>query len=315
MLGVVVDEVVERRADHAGAHDLQPAGVLARAAALAAAELAAHVDLDARLREREEVRPHADVPVAAEERPGEVRDGALEVGQRDALVHHEALDLVEHRRVRRVGVAPVDLAGAQHVHRRALLLHDAHLDGRGVGAQQHAAVGVHDRFRHGLTLLDDPEGVVGGARGVARRRVERREVVIVELDLGTLGDAVAEADEDVLDLAHGLGDEVLVAGRERLAGQGDVDALVCQRGRERLALELDLALVYQHLEVLAHQVAALAHERTLRGRDAGDRAQVVGERALAAQDVDARLLQRGQVVRAQDGLAAALEDGREPGGS
>ena len=81
--------------------------------------------------------------------------GALEVGQGDALVDDEALDLVEHRRVGRVGVAPVDLAEADDVDRRRLLLHHAHLHRRGVGAQQDAAVGVHDRSGIVVTLLDD----------------------------------------------------------------------------------------------------------------------------------------------------------------
>ena len=156
LLGVVADEAVDVRVDHAGAHDLEPAGVLAGAAALAAAQLAAHVDLDARLGEREEVRPHADGAVGAEELAREVVHRALEVGQRDALVDDEALDLVEHRRVRGVGVAAVDLAEADDVDGRPLLLHDAHLDGRGVGAQQHAAVGVHDGLGHGLALLRPP---------------------------------------------------------------------------------------------------------------------------------------------------------------
>ena len=193
----------------------------------------------------------------------EVVHGALEVGERDALVDDEALDLVEHRRVRGVGVAPIDLAEADDVHGRPLLLHDAHLHGRRVGAQQHAAVGVHDGLGHGLALLHHPEGVVGGARRMARRRVERREVVVVELDLGALGDTVAEADEDVLDLAHRLGDEVLVTGGEGLTGQRDVEALVGQRGGERFALQLRLALLHERLELAADHVAALAQQRAL----------------------------------------------------
>src|SRR5665647_549429 len=135
LLGVVIDELVGCRVDHAGAHDLEPAGVLAGAAALAAAELAAHVDLDARLGEREEVRAHTDGALAAEELLREVVHGTLEIGERDALVDDEALDLVEHRRVRGVGVAAVDLAEADDVDGRPLLLHDAHLHGRGVGAR------------------------------------------------------------------------------------------------------------------------------------------------------------------------------------
>ena len=48
----------------------------------------------------------------------------------------------------------------------------------------------------------DVERVLGHPRRVAGRMVERREVVVVELDLGPLHHPVAEADEDVLDLAH-----------------------------------------------------------------------------------------------------------------
>jgi len=76
--------------------------VLARATAFAAAEPAVDIDLDARLGEREEVRAHADRPLPAEERLGEVMDSALEIGERDAFVDDEALDLVEHGRVRGV---------------------------------------------------------------------------------------------------------------------------------------------------------------------------------------------------------------------
>ena len=99
------------------------------------------------------------------------------------------------------------------------------------------------------------------------------------------------------------------------AGQGDVEALGGQRGRERFALELRLALIHERLELLADEVAALADQRALLLRQAGDGAQEVGEGALAAEDLDARLLQRGQVAGAQDGVAAAVVDGREARGS
>ena len=57
----------------------------------------------------------------------------------------------------------------------------------------------------------DVQRVLHRARRVAGREVQRLEVVPVVLDLGTLGDLVAEADEHVLELALALGDEVEVA--------------------------------------------------------------------------------------------------------
>ena len=105
----------------------------------AAAQEARDVELDARLGEREVVRAQADLAVGPEERAREVLERALEVRQREAAVDREALDLLEHRRVRRVErVAAVDAARADHVDRRRLLLHHAHLHRRGLRAQADA---------------------------------------------------------------------------------------------------------------------------------------------------------------------------------
>ncbi len=229
LAGVVADEAVEVGIDHAGAEDLEPAGVLARAAAGATAEQAFDVELDARLGEREEVRPQTDGAVGPEELAGELVQRALEVGQGDAAVDGQALDLVEHRRVRGVEVGPVDLAGTDDVDGRRLRLHGAHLDRRGLGAQQQvtdqgpggrigagrvAGAAAFPAAAHAARTppqrgaLIDEEGVVERARGVVVGRVQRREVVVVELELGTLGDPVAQAQEDVLDLADGARDEV-----------------------------------------------------------------------------------------------------------
>ena len=63
--------------------------------------------------------------------------------------------------------------------------------------------------------------------------VERGEVVVVELDLRALHHPVAEPDEDVLDLAPGLVEQVQVASRDRRhSGQGDVDRVAAQRALE-----------------------------------------------------------------------------------
>ena len=56
---------------------------------------AGDVDLDARLGEGEEVRAQAHLALGAEDRPREREQRALQVGERDVLVHRQALDLVE----------------------------------------------------------------------------------------------------------------------------------------------------------------------------------------------------------------------------
>ena len=48
---------------------------------------------------------------------------------------------------------------------------------------------------------------------MARREVERVEVVARRLDLAAVDDAVAEPEEDVLDLAPDLGDQVELPAR------------------------------------------------------------------------------------------------------
>ena len=58
---------------------------------------------------------------------------------------------------------------------------------------------------------------------MSRRYPEGREVVVVGLDLGPLGDAIAQADEEVDDFVyHHLG-RMQVAPLKRGAGQRDVD--------------------------------------------------------------------------------------------
>ena len=59
------------------------------------------------LGEREVVRAQADGGVVAEHLPGEVLQGAAQVGHGQVLVDGQALELVEHR-----GVRGVELIGA-----------------------------------------------------------------------------------------------------------------------------------------------------------------------------------------------------------
>ena len=130
---------------------------------------------------------------------------------------------MEHRRVAGVeGLVAIRATGSDHVDRRIVGLHRADLHRRGVRAQHHLL---------GLTQ-PDVESVLHRAGGVRRRDVERLEVVPVVLDLGSLGDAVPEPDEDVLELPLHLRDEVEVAPAGAVAAGGEVDPLA-RGGRRR----------------------------------------------------------------------------------
>ena len=67
----------------------------------------------------------------------EVDQRGLEVHERDSLVHHQAFDLGEGRRVGRIeGILAVDHAGNHHPNRRLLGQQGADLHRRGMGPEQ-----------------------------------------------------------------------------------------------------------------------------------------------------------------------------------
>jgi hypothetical protein len=72
------------------------------------------------------------------------------------------------------------------------------------------------------------EGGLHPARRVARRDVERREVVVVGLDLGPLGHAIAQADEEGHHVVYDPLRRVQVAPGKRHARKGDVYGLGLQ---------------------------------------------------------------------------------------
>ena len=180
--------------------------------------------------------PQPGREVAAEVGLGEPVDGAGQVGERDAPVDDQALDLVEHRQVGGIGgVLAERAAGHDRVDGRRLGLHDPDLDRRGVGAQQGAS---------GLAEVD-VERVVHVACRVALGEVEGLEVVEVGLDLGPLGHGEAEADEDVLELHDRLGDQVEVPAAGSGEDLGEVEPLGFEPLGARGLLEVVAPLVGQ----------------------------------------------------------------------
>jgi hypothetical protein len=132
--------------------------------------------------------------------------------------------------------------------------------------------------------------------------VERGEVVVLVLDLGTLQHGEPEPHEDVLELAPDLRDQVEMAGRQRrVAGQGHVDAVGGEPRVELLRIEPLGALGQQPLERLLDRVRALAHRTALLRRQLADRAQRLRQLGLAPQVAHAQILELGAAPGAGDG--------------
>ena len=111
--------------------------------------------------------------------------------------------------------------------------------------------------------------------------VERGEVVVVELDLGALDDPVAHADEDVLELAPGGGDQVQVADRHG-GSPGSVTSRRSSRRRcsSSARLERRGALLDQRLERPPGLVAALPTSARCSGGRSGIERRTVVSSAL-----------------------------------
>ena len=226
------------------------------------------------------MRLEDDLAVGAQQGAGEVEHRALEVGEREALVHREALHLLEHRAVGRVDVvAAIDESRGDQVDRRRLALHRPHLHRGRLAAQQPVRMAL------------DVEVVARGARGVPLRRVEGGEVVPLGLDLGPVRDAVAQGQEDVLHLLADLPDRVERPQRVRVAGQRDVGPVALERGAQLLGLELLAARGQRRLDGVPHRVGGLPHRSPALGRQGSDARQDRGQPAAAPGVGHPRVLQ------------------------
>ena len=180
---------------------------------LAAADEALDVEGHGRLGERVVAGPEAGRARRPEHGVGELVEQAAQVGQRGALVDHQALDLEELE-----AVAGVDrlVAEAAAGHQGA--------DGRRRGAHDPdlapGEVWVRSRSRLACRRVAGRVARRACPTGRARvvgRDVERLEVELVGLDLRALVDHEAELAEDARDLALRLAEGVQRAAR---AGAG-----------------------------------------------------------------------------------------------
>ncbi len=178
-----------------------------------------HIELGARLGEREVAWTEADLALAAEHLAGETLQHAAQVSHGACLVDQDTLDLVEDGLMAGVyRFVAIDLAHDEGAHGRAHALHDAHLVRRGLGAQQNLS-------------RRDPEGVLHVACGMVYRQVQRLEVVVIGLNLWPIVQLEAHRHHRAGDIAHHLRKRMDVANWCRRAGQRDIHPLAFQRGR------------------------------------------------------------------------------------
>src|SRR5262245_32444502 len=128
---IVAHILKHRWMNHAAAGDLQP--LLAHLAG----ERAGEIDLEARFGVAEVVRAEANPHVFPEHLFEDKLDRALKVADGHASIDIHAVDLLEGRVVRGVGVIPaIHPARHDNAHRRRLRFKDAHLNRSRVSAQQ-----------------------------------------------------------------------------------------------------------------------------------------------------------------------------------
>ena len=115
------------------------------------------------------------------------------------LVDDEAFDLMELRRVGRIGIDAIGAAWADDADRRLLRQHRAHLHRRGVGTQQHARA---------IFLGVEEERVVHLPGRMALGEIQFCEVVVVGLDIGAFGDGESHIGEDRGEFVHHLAERM-----------------------------------------------------------------------------------------------------------
>ncbi len=262
--------------DHAAAQHFQPAGA-------AIGLLPGDVHFRTRLHEREVARAETHLEVALEEGAHELGQGALEVGEGGVLIHQQAFNLMEHRRVGLVAVAAVHLAGGNHAQRRLVVAHVAHLHTGGMRAQQAAIAEV--------------EGVVHGARRVVRREVQRLEVVPVVFDFRAFGQLVTQAAEDLGDALQGARYRVQATALAMTARQGDIDAFSGQACVQRSVFQQRLALSQGRGHRITRDVDRLTRRLALVGRQGAKLLEVGGDAAALAQQRNTQVFQRFRALR------------------
>ena len=208
------------------------------------------------------------------------------------FIDHQALDLVEHGRVRLIGIAPVGAARHDDAMRRRLAPHGANLHRRGVGAEQ-APLAIRVRGK--------VEGVHHLARRMLGRNVEGGEVVEIVLDVGALDHREAHIGEDRRDFVEHLAHRVDAPFMLRPDRQRDIDGLLAEPILERHGREIALAVLDGCAHAVLDRVEGAGALFALLARNLAQAAHQLGELALAAERGDARRLETLEIAGRGDG--------------
>ena len=195
--------------------------------------------------------------------------------------------------MRRVGILAVGLAWNDDADRWLLRLHGADLHWRGVGAQHLAlAAGV----------WREEKGVVHLARRMADGEVQRREIVIVGLDVRAFRDVEAEIAENGGDLVDHLADRVDAAalGRRLAHRQGNVDPLGFEPRGDRGVAQRCAPVRQRVGDALLQPVDRRSHLLAFLGRHAAEHLEAFRNGTLLAESGYAHRFERGFVRRGAD---------------
>ena len=223
-LGVDVAVAQNLLMHHAGTQDLNPAGVLAQRAALAAAGKTGDVNLNAGLGEREIARAQTGPDAFTEQFLNELVEHTLKVAERDALIHNKTFHLMEHRGVGGIGVRAENAAGNQDLDGRLFHIHHTDLAAAGLGAQDNVICNV--------------ESILHIAGRMIFRNIQAGEVVVIVLNFGPFKNLKAHAGKNIDNLVFDQRDGMERAGFTMCARQRDVHSLgtvaLCEFGRFNL---------------------------------------------------------------------------------
>ena len=128
LLGIVANGLENVRIDHPGSAELDPRSI------------PEEVDFDARFGKWKERGAKANRDVIAEVVRREHAEHGLQIRHRDVPIDQQPLHLMEHRKMRRVGViGTIDAPQRDDSNRRLSILHHANLNRAGLAAKQLAA--------------------------------------------------------------------------------------------------------------------------------------------------------------------------------